>query len=161
MLDLSALISQKERTLGFTASYPANMFVPEAENGTLEVNGVITAHADYLELEAKFSLNAHVLCARCATPFDTAFDFSGVVPVALSLESEDDEADDVLAPDGKLDEDEFCSTAAVLNLPLRYLCREDCKGLCPDCGTDLNVDTCSCANTKIDPRMAKLKELLK
>jgi uncharacterized metal-binding protein YceD (DUF177 family) len=40
------------------------------------------------------------------------------------------------------------------------LCREDCQGLCPDCGTNLNHSTCTCADEKIDPRFARLKELL-
>ena len=40
------------------------------------------------------------------------------------------------------------------------LCREDCKGLCATCGINLNHDSCSCADDYIDPRMAKLKELL-
>ncbi|MCA0454437.1 MAG: DUF177 domain-containing protein [Chloroflexi bacterium] len=41
------------------------------------------------------------------------------------------------------------------------LCREDCKGLCPECGTNLNYDTCDCASNAIDPRLAGLKNFLK
>ncbi len=160
MLDLSALIAQKEHVVNFTGSCPAAELIAEAESGELVMNGSVTSEAGYLELKADFHLKARVLCARCAVPFDTELDFSVVMPVATSLEKEDDEADYILAPEGQLDLDEFCRTAAVLNLPLRYLCREDCKGLCPDCGTDLNNGTCSCAAKKIDPRMAKLKELL-
>lgn len=160
MLDLSALIAQKEHTLGFSCVLPAAELVPEAENGSLKTEGVVTGRAGYLELKADFHLKARVLCARCATPFDTEYDFPVVIPVATSLENEDDEADYVLAPDGIFDEEDFCRTAAVLNLPLRFLCRQDCKGLCPDCGIDLNYSTCSCASKKIDPRLAKLKELL-
>lgn len=40
------------------------------------------------------------------------------------------------------------------------LCRPDCKGLCPECGANLNNTTCSCADNAVDPRFAKLKELL-
>lgn len=42
----------------------------------------------------------------------------------------------------------------------RFLCREECKGLCPDCGTNLNYETCDCADKRIDPRLSKLRELL-
>lgn len=160
MLDLSALIAQKEHTVSFCHACPATELIAEAESGELKANGVVTSEAGYLELKADFHLEARVLCARCALPFDTELDFSVVMPVATALEKEDDEADYILAPDGLLDVDEFCRTAALLNLPPRYLCREDCKGLCPDCGTDLNNGTCSCAAKKIDPRLAKLKELL-
>lgn len=160
MLDLSALIAQKEHILGFSGSCPAAELIPEAESGALFMEGTVTSRAGYLELKADFTLKVRVLCARCAVPFDTEYSFSVEIPVATSLENEDDEADYVLAPDGFLDEEDFCRTAAVLNLPLRFLCRQDCKGLCPDCGIDLNHGTCSCASKKIDPRMAKLKELL-
>ena len=52
------------------------------------------------------------------------------------------------------------------NLPQKVLCDEDCKGLCPKCGANLNKETCSCSETAsdedyIDPRFAKLKDLFK
>ncbi len=160
MLDLNPLVSQKENKLGFTCKFPASQVADDALDGVMEVNGVITSHAGYLELDADFSLNAVIPCARCAVPFDAKAEFSVNMPVASKLVNEDDEADYVLAPDGFLDEIAFCETAAMLNLPLRFICREDCKGLCPDCGVDFNHGTCSCAKNKIDPRLAKLKELL-
>ena len=158
MTDISALIAQKEKTLSFERAYPAMDFVPEAQSGTLSMKAAVNSRAGYLELHADFSLHAQVLCARCATPFDTVFDFTVDMPVAASLVNEDDEADYILAPDGFLDEDEFCRTAAFLNLPARYLCREDCKGLCPMCGADKNERDCGC---KIDTGANKLADLKK
>lgn len=49
----------------------------------------------------------------------------------------------------------------VLDIPLRYLCTESCKGLCPQCGQNLNTGTCACSKTPVDPRLAVLKQLLK
>jgi uncharacterized protein len=43
-------------------------------------------------------------------------------------------------------------------MPLNPLCREDCKGLCPQCGTNLNTETCDCAQEWEDPRLAALKQ---
>ena len=48
----------------------------------------------------------------------------------------------------------------VMNIDSRYLCTPDCKGLCPTCGTNLNFETCSCADDSIDPRWEKLKALM-
>jgi uncharacterized protein len=45
-------------------------------------------------------------------------------------------------------------------MPLRVLCREDCAGLCPTCGTDLNHDTCSCVTETVDERWSALRDLL-
>jgi uncharacterized protein len=47
----------------------------------------------------------------------------------------------------------------LLHVPGYALCREDCKGLCPSCGSDLNVDSCECARTASNPRWAGLRDL--
>jgi len=47
----------------------------------------------------------------------------------------------------------------LLAVPLKVICREDCKGLCPHCGANLNVEQCSCAEPIEDPRWTALKEL--
>jgi uncharacterized protein len=49
----------------------------------------------------------------------------------------------------------------VLNRPIKLLCRDDCKGLCANCGADLNKQKCSCQRDFIDPRLENLKTLLK
>jgi uncharacterized protein len=47
----------------------------------------------------------------------------------------------------------------LLTLPLRSICREECKGLCPHCGKNLNLEQCSCAEPLEDPRWAALKDI--
>lgn len=51
--------------------------------------------------------------------------------------------------------------AVVLELPIRFLCREDCAGICAGCGANLNTETCTCAGAGRDPRWGALKKLLK
>jgi uncharacterized protein len=46
-----------------------------------------------------------------------------------------------------------------LALPMKPLCREDCKGLCPICGVNRNRETCSCRSEWVDPRMEALRKL--
>ena len=48
-----------------------------------------------------------------------------------------------------------------LNLPMKPLCDDACKGICPKCGTDLNVKSCTCSVKDIDPRFESLKKLIK
>jgi uncharacterized protein len=57
--------------------------------------------------------------------------------------------------------DDLVREAIILSLPLKPLCSEDCKGLCPICGTDLNRSQCSCVKERTDPRWDQLKGLLK
>jgi len=47
----------------------------------------------------------------------------------------------------------------VLALPVKPLCTENCKGLCPECGQDLNAGGCGCSEKQLDPRMAALRGL--
>lgn len=48
-----------------------------------------------------------------------------------------------------------------LALPMKPLCKDECRGLCPECGTNLNLSSCSCVRDTLDPRLATLKTLLK
>ncbi len=47
----------------------------------------------------------------------------------------------------------------LLSVPLKILCKEDCKGLCPYCGKDQNIEQCSCQDSIVDPRWEKLQGL--
>jgi uncharacterized protein len=58
-----------------------------------------------------------------------------------------------------LDVDEIVKEQILLAVPTRMLCREDCKGICPECGTDRNTGECNCETKEIDPRWAALKNL--
>jgi len=49
----------------------------------------------------------------------------------------------------------------ILSLPMKQICKEDCQGLCSNCGVNLNKTTCSCSLENIDPRLAPLKEVLR
>ena len=60
---------------------------------------------------------------------------------------------------GRIDLAEALQEQVVMGLPMRPLCRQDCKGLCPACGADLNTETCTCASPAKDPRFAVLEKL--
>ncbi len=55
--------------------------------------------------------------------------------------------------------DDAIRDAVLLARPLKNLCREDCAGLCPSCGTDLNTKHCACQNETVDPRWSALAAL--
>ena len=60
----------------------------------------------------------------------------------------------------KIDLDQVAEEQMNLSFPMRMLCREDCKGVCPVCGADLNQIECGCKRNDIDPRLEDLKKLL-
>jgi uncharacterized protein len=77
-------------------------------------------------------------------------------------EGDSDDAEEVVGiaeyRDDKIDLTEVVREQLYLALPMKPLCREDCKGLCPVCGVNRNRETCTCQETWVDPRMAALKQ---
>jgi uncharacterized protein len=64
-----------------------------------------------------------------------------------------------LPESGDVDLSPAVEEAILFGLPLIPLCRDNCLGLCPGCGADLNTQKCCCQEQDIDPRWQKLKEL--
>lgn len=99
-------------------------------------------------------------CVRCLEPF--------VLPIALELEEifrlpgAGARPDSVyrVGDDGWLDLAPLLREQAWVAIPMKPLCRADCKGLCPQCGAALNLESCTCEVGRVDPRLALLKDLL-
>lgn len=110
-----------------------------------------------LAVSARFDYSAP--CDRCGEETITAFDYSFRHTLVQSLCGEN-EGDYIETPDFQLDLDELVTTDILLELPLKHLCSEDCKGLCPKCGLNLNKGGCKCDLRVTDPRLEVLKDLL-
>ncbi len=122
--------------------------------------GAIHNTAGVLQLDGTVETMLHCVCDRCAKEFER--EFSVPVHAVLtdelqSVENEDEELFELVGD--SVDLDDVVTTAFVLNMEPKFLCREDCKGLCFRCGADLNVSECSC-RPEIDPRFAALQQLL-
>ncbi len=120
----------------------------KAENRAGVVDLAVTAAFDYT-----------APCDRCGeetiTPFVCSFDHT----VVQSLVGEN-EGDYIEAPDFTVELDAPVTADILLSLPSKHLCREDCKGLCPKCGKNLNEGDCGCDTRETDPRLEVLKSLL-
>ena len=110
----------------------------------------------YLELTAHTTLDA--VCDRCGKEFlqEKAVSYGCILAEELQNE-EDDEI--LLLEDGKVNVGELAREAFILDMDTKTLCSEDCKGLCPRCGADLNLGPCTCKKD-VDPRLAVLAKLL-
>lgn len=71
----------------------------------------------------------------------------------------DDEYDIIYYKKGSLDLDENIQMEVASSLPMKTICDDDCKGLCPRCGIDLNMKLCYCEDDDIDPRFEKLRDI--
>lgn len=109
-------------------------------------------------------------CSRCLegyeVPVDASFDLR-YLPAADSptgdeeIEVAEEDINTAFYRDGRIDLAEMIHEQLYLALPMKPLCREDCKGLCPVCGGNRNLTTCDCAPKWADPRLAGLGALLK
>ena len=124
---------------------------------TIAIKGKLTNNGGYMRLSLTSSISYDSMCARCLKPVSDTFnvDFEKTVCAEGDLQNADND-DYVEIEDGMLDIDEALIEDMILNFPLKILCNENCKGLCPKCGVDLNTGSCSCVTKEIDPRLAPL-----
>lgn len=98
-------------------------------------------------------------CSRCLKPVTTSVDTKVVEKFGRQNLLQADE--DMLAVDGdELDITFILRDYLLLELPLKVVCSENCRGLCPQCGKDLNHGDCQCVVREVDPRLAVLQKLL-
>lgn len=126
----------------------------------LAIEGTVANHAGVVTLRYQINGRMHYRCDRCLMQPEKIVHEEFSHNVVQELENE--QLDDVFltAPNGVLVLDEIAGTDLQLSLPQVLLCKEDCKGLCPKCGADLNTTICDCKPDIGDSRMAILKNLL-
>ncbi len=117
---------------------------------------------DEVFLKTSLSTQVDLACDVCLDEF--TLDISDLVEIMLTKDKElveRGEEDVYLVADSttQVDITDSVRQSLLLAVPLRKVCREDCKGLCPTCGANLNDDPCSCSNEEIDSRWAGLKNI--
>lgn len=130
-----------------------------------EVKGNVNQAGHEVFVSGHVETRAQLECDRClqlvelpvsadfALEYITGSDYESSSAAALS---EEELAVSVF--DGEsIDVDEIVKEQILLAVPARTLCREECKGICPECGTDLNARQCNCADEEVDPRWAALQ----
>jgi uncharacterized protein len=165
-IDVSQLLKGH---VGFTRDYDVDEVVDISGADSI-VKGEVTLIRTDTGILAKGTLytDVEVTCSRCLMPFSC--------PLTLHIEEEYFPTVDVLTgeqlgePEDSesfnideyqvLDLSEAIRQYGVTALPMKPLCRENCAGLCTECGKNLNLGACDCPQQEIDSRWAKLKELL-
>ena len=122
--------------------------------------GTVRNTAGVLMMKGTVHTTIHGVCDRCAQNFDKEVEIPLDVVLVTELSDEENEDEWVfsLVADSA-DLEDIVRTVFVLNMDSKLLCKDDCKGLCCRCGTNLNNGPCSCQK-ELDPRFAALKQLL-
>ncbi|MGN1419584.1 MAG: YceD family protein [Acutalibacteraceae bacterium] len=120
--------------------------------------GKITNNAGLVEINAVASFDFSAPCDRCAAETKKHFEVEIKHGLVASLNNDDND-DYIIAENMQLEIDRLTLEDIYLFLPSKYLCKDDCKGLCPKCGANLNEKSCSCKK-ETDPRLEVLLSLL-
>ena len=123
----------------------------------VKVDGTVFNKTGIVRMQAQAKFDYSTSCAKCNKPLLR----HAKIPVQHTLltHADSEDNDEFIVLDGmRLQLDELISEDIYLSIPTRFLCKDDCKGLCPLCGQDLNVGECSCS-TPADSRWDSLKDL--
>ncbi len=159
-LNLSAIIESPGASLPFEAELETGgLDFPSvaAYRGRPRASGRVVNEAGILRVEGELKAELTCVCDRCGAAFDRT---KRTKLHATLVDVDDGENPELFLLDGsEVDLDEILVTNFVLDMESKVLCREDCKGLCPRCGKNLNLGPCGCGK-QIDPRFAVLEQLL-
>lgn len=128
----------------------------------VHIDAVLTNIGGTIELTGNAKADIRMVCDRCAEDYNTAVEFE----IAERFKKEDAFSDENEDPDiitlvgTSIDLSEILYTNLFMNLPAKSLCSNDCKGLCPVCGANLNRTECGCNTETTDPRFDILDQLL-
>jgi uncharacterized protein len=133
----------------------------------VQVDLEIHKDKDRFHLVGRAKTELELQCGRCLEPFrmpfDEAIDVRYLPASELSSEDEreveEEDLDTSYYRDDQIDLNELLREQFYLALPMKPLCRDECAGLCSQCGTNLNTETCQCTSQWEDPRLAPLKGL--
>jgi len=135
--------------------------------GALHLQGRVIKAGEEMVLHGTLRGAFNLTCSRClkelARPFEIEVSATYVQPSAEGLEvrtkGDDAEEPPLLFFGDEIDLVSGIREDLLLNVPLKPLCHDDCRGLCPQCGTDLNEGECGCNRTTIDQRLSVLREI--
>jgi len=108
----------------------------------VSVKGKVVNRAGVVTLSYSVCFTLKALCDRCLCEFERQYNYDFEHILVRSLNTDNDEY--IVTESDCLDLDDLAVMDILLQLPTKILCWEDCKGLCPICGTDLNYNDCTC-----------------
>lgn len=130
----------------------------------IKVQSNLDKRKNDLVVFSRVRTRANYICDRCLAPFNEAIDEKFTIMFTTDqsyLDSDDNDLVQLISAHTR-EIDLSCGVreSILLAVPMKHLCSQDCRGLCPTCGANLNRETCRCVHNVIDPRWEVLKKLV-
>lgn len=161
-IDLTDLFNGSQKEIKINHDFDLSDLIYSTYNpikDNVKVKGKLFTKADVVYLDVNISFTFYGFCDRCADEIEKDFSFDVRKIVVEQLHNETDDEKYIVVKNRVLDLEELVNEEVSLNLPSKILCRKDCKGLCSQCGANLNVSKCDCKKD-VDPRLSALLQLL-
>lgn len=165
LLNLTDILSNEGNSEEIPVTYEADFY--KSAQGQFKVlkNGPIVLTLSNqgkgkMSVNGAGSLTFRTRCDRCLTRVDVTVEICIDETIGTEQIENPAEAGEYPFLDGyQLDTEVLIGNEILINWPGKILCKEDCKGICPKCGKDLNQGDCGCDTFVPDPRMAVLKDI--
>lgn len=169
LIHLFEILSQEGKTVQETVEFSSDRICFQLgefkirSKQPVELTIVNTGHK-VLEIKGKTSMKVEIPCDRCLEKVlvEIPLSFSRKVDMKLTEEErvrELDESSYLIGTD--LDVDRLVYLEVLMSWPLKVLCKQDCKGICSQCGKNLNEGPCDCKDEPKDPRMAAISDIFR
>jgi uncharacterized protein len=134
--------------------------------GALHVEGEAALVGSEIQIVGRLAIRVEMSCARCLEPvdrdiaagFDLLYRPIGTIGASTERELGDEDLNVGFYRGGGLFLADVLVEQVHLALPMKVVCREECQGLCPRCGANLNREHCRCGPKVMDPRLAPLAD---
>ncbi len=163
-MNLSSILNGKRQTLNIESEFETM----ELKNdqglhylSPLIINGIIRKSSDSIRMNLNIKAKVAVPCSRCLEEAEYPIDMEAeVVLLTEDTVSWEDEYDSFIIENDEIDLIDIATLEILQEILVQPLCGEDCQGICPSCGKNLNTEECNCEK-ETDSRFDILKELLK
>ena len=165
-IELSDILSVTNKELDIPASIEMNRFVSKTDDYEIISKSPFTVHLKNtgkkklsISFETVVSLN--IPCSRCLADVrnDIHIEVNKIIDMNESDHEEIDLDEQSFIEGKELNLEMLIYKEILVNLPMKVLCSENCKGICNRCGANLNTQTCDCDKTELDPRMSKIRDI--
>lgn len=167
LIELSEILSAKDKSIDVQADIEMQQFTSKmcdyrvVDKSSLLINLHNTGKRRFT-LSTDINLSLLIPCDRCLEEVKHIMNIKVNKDIDMNESENNENQDDkelFFIEGDELDVEKLVYNEVLVNLPMKILCSENCKGICNRCGANLNSQTCDCDTTELDPRMSKIRDI--